>query len=245
MEKKKTTTTTTTPARSCVSCYTYDDSSKGTTPTPCCGRFVCGPCGRANPRLVETCILCQLPIPRDLGGDDGDGDELPGYDASLPRYAATDAPDTPEKDPSCGVVEGGGSATATDAWSVGKEAGVHHFVRKEDSVGSLSLAYDVAPSVIRKANHLFADALLQGRSFILVPGATRSLSDRPGEEDVRKGKLKRFMVQVKCTDYDMAKTYMTECDYSVADAVERYLADSQWTRAHARDVNHTGPATRR
>lgn len=183
----------TTPARSCVSCYGYDDSLKGTVPTPCCGRFVCGLCARRNPRLVETCILCQLPIPHDLR------DSLPGYDEYLPGYQPDDDDDTTPR--------------TTDTKSnhekspLGyKEIGVQHFVRKEDSVASLSLSYNVPASTIRKANHLFSDTLLQGRSFILVPGATRSLSDRPGEEDVRKGKLKRFMVAVKCTDYDMAKS---------------------------------------
>ena len=87
-----------------------------------------------------------------------------------------------------------------------KEVGVQHFVRKEDSVHSLSLSYRVEPSIIRKANHLFSDNLLQGRSFVIIPGATVSLSAAPGEEEEMKVKLKKFMVAVKCTDYDMAKS---------------------------------------
>lgn len=178
---------------SCVSCYTYDRSSKGTLVTPCCARFVCGPCARSNPRLAETCILCQLPIPHDLAP--ATAEDLPGYDDSLPEYESAGLLDekyhvTEQK-----------HLVADHAF---KEAGVQHYVRKDDSVASLSLAYKVDKSFIRKANHIFQDNLLQGRSFIVIPGAMKSLSAAPGADEERKVKLKKFMVAVKCTDYDMA-----------------------------------------
>lgn len=216
-------TTTSRPTRSCVSCYTYDASRKGTVPTPCCSRFVCGPCARGNSRLAETCILCQLPIPRDLARAKAEDEDetLPGYDedgvlpsyppdrdASLARpphfgddktsHDITGRGDTSEKSTRQG--EGGGGY---------KEIGVQHYVRREDSVAGLSLAYNVPAHHLRKTNHLFSDSLLQARSFILVPGARVSLSAHPGQDEAEKVKLKKFMVAVKCTDYDMAKsTYL-------------------------------------
>lgn len=190
--------------RSCVACYSYDERAKGAIATPCCSRFVCGSCARSNPRLAETCILCQLPIPSDLSRDDEEDAALPGYEDALPAYG------------SHGTSNGTfNSATEEKAklrdkeeseQPAYKEAGVQHFVRKEDSVASLSLAYHVAASDIRKANHLFSDSLLQGRSFIIIPGAAVSLSASPDQDEIEKVKLKKFMVAVKCTDYDMAKS---------------------------------------
>lgn len=187
-----------TASRSCVSCYSYDDTKKATLTTPCCGRFVCGTCARRNPRLAETCILCQLPIPQDLS--QAVGEDLPNYDESLPTYDST-------KDFYQGSY--GNEKEKLPNSNPYKELGVQHYVRKDDSIASLALAYKVDPSVIRKANHIFQDNLLQGRSFIVVPGATVSLSASPDEHEERKVKLKKFMVAVKCTDYDMAKSKCT------------------------------------
>lgn len=180
-------------ARSCVSCYNYDDIQKGTLRTPCCDRFVCGRCARSNPRLAETCILCQLPIPPEFDGSVNE-DNLPDYEEDLPEYDQS-------------VRSSHKNALENDKCSEDhayKELGVQHYVRKQDSIASLSLAYKVEASVIRRANHIFQDNLLQGRSFIVIPGVTKSLSAAPGEDEERKVKLKKFMVAVKCTDYDMA-----------------------------------------
>ena len=196
--------------RSCVACYTYD-VGKGSLPTPCCQRFVCSECARTRPRLRETCILCQLPIPQFP-----DKDDLPAYIDTPPGYSGSFHL-VPEKK----------SYTGT------KEFGVQHYVRKDDTINSLGLAYQIDPATIRKENHIFQDHLLQARSFVVIPGASRSLSESPGEGEERKVKLKRFMLATKCTDYDMAQTYMNECEFAVEEAVLRYKADSQWTREHA------------
>lgn len=168
------TTAGTSAARSCVACYSYEEG-KDSIATPCCSRFVCGPCAISNPRLTEICVLCQLPIQQFA--------EPPQYDP-LPAY------NEPQRTKSCGV----------------KELGAQHYVRKDDTINSLSIAYHVDTNVIRRANHIFADHLLQARLFVIIPGATTSLSAAPGKDEERKVRLKRFMLATKCTDYDMAKS---------------------------------------
>lgn len=184
-------------ASSCVSCYTYDEG-KGSVATPCCRRFVCGRCTRANSRLAQTCIVCQLPIPQFDASD-----KLPDYDESLPNYE--DQNSRPGFMVEKHELPGSSTPFGVEGTSL-KEHGVHHYVRRDDSVNSLAIAYRIDASVIRKANHIYSDNLLQARLFILIPGASASLSSAPSEDEERKVKLKRFMVNAKCSDYDMARS---------------------------------------
>lgn len=182
---------------SCVVCYAFNGEKA--IATPCCGRFVCRLCVRASPRYGQYCVLCQLPIldtpPYSAGSSSGlDEDSLPpGYDdatASVPRY------------------DGRGLGADLKSGVYGNEkraAGVQHYVRKDDTVSGLSLAYKVDAAVIRKANNIFADHLLQGKAWIVIPGATVSLSTEPAADEEQKVRLKKFMVQTRCADYDMAK----------------------------------------
>jgi hypothetical protein len=210
------TSTASMPAtKSCVCCYTYNMNKKGSIPTPCCKRFVCGDCVRKTPRFAELCVLCQLPLASDLAA--GDASSPPDYDvAGLPAYQSDGNAHMLQKE----------KETAQDK----EQPSAQHYVRKEDSIMSLSLAYKVDARDIRSANNIFSDHLLQARSFVMIPGAHISLSPAPGEDEQDKVKLKRFMVGSKCSDYAMAQAYMLECGGDVADAIARYEADSRWTR---------------
>lgn len=70
-----------------------------------------------------------------------------------------------------------------------------------------------------------------------------SLSPRPvegEEEEARKAKIRRWMVACKCAEYDVAELYLEQAGYDLASAVERYLADEEWARAHPMESKKKG-----
>lgn len=185
---------------SCVVCYSFDGEKA--IATPCCRRFVCRPCVRATPRYGEYCVLCQLPLTEAPYWSDGNGNTLgaaqpPGYDdamAAAPQYERGRYTSAVGDDGKHGVY-------AEEKRAVG----VQHYVRKEDTVTGLALAYGVDAKLIRKANSIYADHLLQAKAWVVIPGATVSLSTEPAADEEQKVRLKKFMVQTRCADYDMAK----------------------------------------
>ena len=82
---------------------------------------------------------------------------------------------------------------------------VLHFVdQNNDSMTSLSLRYGVPIDALRRTNNLYADHLLAARRTVLIPGEYYkggvSLSPRPlegEEEEIKKTKLRKFMVNCK------------------------------------------------
>ena len=85
---------------------------------------------------------------------------------------------------------------------------VLHFLNPAtDSIPSLSLRYGVPQDALRKSNGLFANNLLAARRTILIPGEFYkggvSLSPTPiegEEEEIRKGKVRRWMVACKVAE---------------------------------------------
>jgi len=84
---------------------------------------------------------------------------------------------------------------------------VLHFLKPEDTLLSLSLAYHVPIDALRRTNNVFADHLIQGRRTLLIPGEYYkggvSLSPRPvegEEEETKKSKLRRWMVTCKVAE---------------------------------------------
>lgn len=85
---------------------------------------------------------------------------------------------------------------------------VLHFVDpSHDSVLSLSLRYGVPSQALRRLNGLYADHLIAARRTVLIPGEFYkggvSLSPRPidgEEEDMRKIKIRRWMVACKVAE---------------------------------------------
>lgn len=115
-----------------------------------------------------------------------------------------------------------------------------HFVHPtEDTIPSLSLRYNVPAAVLRRHNNITSDHLLSARRTLLVPGTHYpsgvSLSPRPvggEEEEARKARIRRWMVACKCAAYDVAELYLAQSGGDLGEAVERYLADEEWERAH-------------
>lgn len=115
-----------------------------------------------------------------------------------------------------------------------------------DTIASLSLRYNVPASAIRRANRLHSDHLLAGRRTIVIPGTHYKgpgLSPRPveGEEEERKARaLRRWMVRCKVADYDVGLLYLAQAGYDLEAAVEAYLADEAWERAHPLEAARRG-----
>ncbi|KAJ8610273.1 hypothetical protein MRB53_038676 [Persea americana] len=114
---------------------------------------------------------------------------------------------------------------------------VTHHLHPTDTISSLSLAYNVPPHVLRAHNNLYADNLLSARRTVSIPGSHYkggvSLSSTPidsEEEIARKTNLRKFMVGVKCHEYDVAELYMKQADGDVEAAIEAYRADEKWEK---------------
>lgn len=116
---------------------------------------------------------------------------------------------------------------------------LHFLHHPDDTISSLSLRYGVPANSLRRANNLHADHLLLARRTIIIPGQYYkggvSLSPRPvegEEEELRKAKIRRWMVACKVHEYDIAELYLKQADYDLDAAVEAYLADEEWERRH-------------
>lgn len=174
----------------------------------------------------------------------------PSYDAATsasqppPPYTAsptaTDGPSDRDGDPKGAKSKTTTtSAAAKDSEPPTAEDTLHFLRQPDDTVASLSLRYGVPAAALRRANRLHSDHLLHGRRTVLIPGTHyqggASLSPRPveGEEEEQRARaLRRFMVRCKVPDYDAARLYLAQAGGDLEAAVERYLADEAWERAH-------------
>ena len=84
---------------------------------------------------------------------------------------------------------------------------LHFLDPTRDSIHSLALRYGVPQDALRRKNGLYADHLLAARRTILIPGEFYkggvSLSPKPvegEEEEIRKGKVRRWMVACKVAE---------------------------------------------
>jgi LysM repeat protein len=164
----------------------------------CCSRAICARCITDNPRFAIYCPFCQVsivpsPLPQGLRdppaysppAGEQTGDEPPPYSAHNPLQPPTEKSKSKEAAPD-----------------------VLHFVdANNDSIGSLSIRYGVPAEALRRTNGLYADHLLAARRTILIPGEYYkggvSLSPRPlegEEEEIRKGKVRKFMVGCKLAE---------------------------------------------
>ncbi|KAF4457540.1 hypothetical protein F53441_590 [Fusarium austroafricanum] len=117
---------------------------------------------------------------------------------------------------------------------------LHFLDHRHDSVSSLSLRYGVPAHALRRNNNITSDHLLLARQTVLIPGEYYkggvSLSPRPiegEEEEMRKGKIRRFMTSCKVPDYDIAVLYMDQSGYVLENAVAAYLDDEKWEQEHS------------
>lgn len=129
---------------------------------------------------------------------------------------------------------------------------VLHFVDPNDSITSLSLRYGVPAHALRSTNNLYADHLLAARRTVLIPGAYYkggvSLSPRPvegEEEEIRKGKVRRFMTGCKVAEYDVALLYLQQAEYNLEYAVAAYREDERWEKEHPLEAAKKGKSKSR
>lgn len=193
----------------------------------CCGRTICASCQYNNPRFQSYCPFCQIscgpnPLP-------ANGLRLPpAYSTSSKDNAQTAQDLPPAYDSITASAAAGSQPPETDD--------VVHYLAADDSMSSLSLAYQVPIAVLRAHNGVYSDNLLAARKWILIPrshyqGPALSTPPDPEEEE-RKNKLRRWMVSTKCPDYDVALLYLKGSDYDLEAAVEAFKADEQWEKDH-------------
>ncbi|KAF1939888.1 hypothetical protein EJ02DRAFT_456450 [Clathrospora elynae] len=206
----------------------------------CCGRAICARCLTDNPRFGDYCPFCQIATGPSALPPQGlrdpptyspqDGQQV---DEALPPYSAHNTlQPPPEKSRS-------GTENAPD---------VLHFVdQNNDSTLSLSLRYGVPVDALRRTNNLYADHLLAARRTVLIPGEHYkggvSLSPRPlegEEEEIKKTKLRKFMVRCKVVEYDVAVLYLEQADYNLEQAITAFKADEDWEKEHSLEAAKKG-----
>ncbi|KAL9632666.1 MAG: hypothetical protein Q9164_005178, partial [Protoblastenia rupestris] len=129
---------------------------------------------------------------------------------------------------------------------------LHFLDPSQDTIPSLALRYDVPPDALRRKNSLFADHLLAARKTILVPGefykSGVSLSPTPlesEEQEIRKSKIRRWMMTCKVSEYDVALLYLQQASYDLNAAVEAHVADVKWEEEHPIAGSSNGKHTQR
>jgi hypothetical protein len=128
-----------------------------------------------------------------------------------------------------------------------------HFLNHDyDTIASLSIRYNVPAMVLRQANKITSDHLLQGRRTVLIPGEYYkggvSLSPRPvegEEEERRKSKIRRFMTSCKVSDYDIAVLYLEQSGYDLGAATEAFVGDETWERNNPNQMPRSGKVKER
>ncbi|WYZ40466.1 hypothetical protein EsH8_IV_000807 [Colletotrichum jinshuiense] len=206
----------------------------------CCGRVMCGGCIHNNPRFSSYCPYCQTSsAPSVLPPNLRD----PALYTSVPptHHVSSGAPSAPPPPytPSTNDVPLDEKSGPSSSASTPPEDTLHFLNHEHDTVASLSLRYGVPAAVLRRANNITSDHLLQGRRTVLIPGeyyaAGVSLSPRPvegEEEELRKSRIRRFMTGCKVSDYDVALLYLEQVGYELAAAMEAYFEDEAWERDH-------------
>ncbi|KAF5659928.1 hypothetical protein FHETE_9210 [Fusarium heterosporum] len=205
----------------------------------CCARIICGKCIHKNERFADYCPYCQVStapssLPQGLK-------EPPAY-TSLPSSSSriSGAPPPYSAASSTQNAQDEKAALAQDALKEDAPDILHFLDHRCDSVSSLSLRYGVPAHALRRSNNITSDYLLLGRRTVLIPGEYYkggvSLSPRPvegEEEELRKGKIRRFMTSCKVSDYDVAVLYLEQSGYDTENAVTAYLDDEKWEQEHS------------
>lgn len=130
----------------------------------------------------------------------------------------------------------------------GEQDIIHHLTPNE-TIASLSLLYNLSPSLLRSHNKVPSDHLLQARNIIRIPrsaysGLSLSPKSHLSDEDIERRRiLRRFMVACKISEYDVAKLYLEDAEWDDKLAMERWRDDSEWEKAHPLQSKPTAPAS--
>ncbi|KAI1335483.1 hypothetical protein F5Y15DRAFT_244937 [Xylariaceae sp. FL0016] len=238
------------PIESCCTCATrlsdvprYTDSEKLLPHDrwlECCPRVICGKCIHTNSRFETYCPFCQISITSNLLPPGLK--EPPSYESATSSSAEPiiqDAKFSPmDRNPPPYTPITRTSTLEKPSLPLPAQDTLH-FLTPNDSITSLSLAYAVPATVLRRHNNLPSDHLLPARRTVLIPGSHypdgKSLSPRPvegEEEEARKAKVRRWMVACKVHEYDVAVLYLEQANYDLAAATEAYFADEEWEKRH-------------
>lgn len=211
--------------------YDYSDEKKSSRPSepprrlPCCGRSVCANCMQRNPRFEAYCPFCQI---------SSEPSSLPQGLRDPPAYTSPNS--SPKQKPIQLKDDEPPAYASLDQGTSNQSEGVIHHLRPDDSISSLSLAYHVPASVLKSHNTLFSDHLLSARKTITIPSSHYrgpSLSADPvenEEETERKSRIRKFMMQTKCHDYNMAQLYLRNGNEDIERAVKNWEDDERWER---------------
>lgn len=189
---------------------------------PCCGRSICSRCLNQNKRYETYCPYCQITtdpsslLPQGLR-------DPPAYDTAANEKKLPESEEPNRHDPDDVLPAYSEHHTNPSPLPSEKHPPHHHdlpaqdvlhFVTPNDSIRSLSLAYQIPIPALRKSNNIYSDHLLQARRTVLIPGeyykAGVSLSPRPvegEEEEIRKGKVRRWMMGCKVAEYVIFLSY--------------------------------------
>ncbi|MCJ1413173.1 hypothetical protein MMC19_007277 [Ptychographa xylographoides] len=214
-----------------------------------------------NERFATYCPFCQISqvpslLPQGLH-------EPPAYSlppSPRPSYATLTVPSDSDDPPAYDSISAPQSQPTDTKYQQASTSStpapdVLHFLSPEDTLQSLSLAYNTPIPALRSTNNLFADHLVAARRTILIPGQYYkggvSLSPRPPggeEEEARRGKIRKWMVSCKVADfsvksrYDIALLYLRQSEYDLDAAVTAYKEDEKWEREHPMNDNVKGKA---
>ncbi|KAF2757187.1 hypothetical protein EJ05DRAFT_58163 [Pseudovirgaria hyperparasitica] len=206
----------------------------------CCTRIICVRCITDNPRFASYCPFCQVTTGPSI---------LPQGLRDPPAYSPPSLPnpryDSEEQPPPYSEGENVMDVSGKKVWKGDSPADdVLHFVDHDrDTIASLSLRYGVPAEALRRKNSVFTDHLLPARRAVLIPGEFYkggvSLSPRPihgEEEELRKSKVRKWMVACKVAEYDVALLYLQQAEYDLEIAIDAYKADERWEREHPLQV---------
>lgn len=184
-----------------------------------------------NPRFATYCPFCQISTAPS---------SLPQGLRDPPSYNTTTMKSVPGPPPYSVDASAGQATNETEYDEKNMIEDTLHFVDHDsDSIHSLSLRYGVPTAALRRKNNITSDHLLQARKTILIPGEYYregvSLSPQPihgEEEELRKSKIRRFMTTCKVADYEVASLYLEQANHHLQTAIEAYVSDEAWERAH-------------
>jgi hypothetical protein len=223
----------------CICCSTapdlYLDEKSGQPDAsmlqyPCCNRIVCPICLDKVPRAQTYCPYCQ-----DTGTSSSPRSDISWSESTHAYLSTSKKIDYNDKDP---------EKVEEDAPDI-----LHFVDPTNDTISLLSIRYGVPAAVLRHTNGIYSDHLLAARKTILISGKYHkggvSLNPRPveGEEvDLKKSKIRRWMVACKSADYDIALLYLEASEYRLDEAIEKFKQDEAWETANP--LNGKAPVKR-
>ena len=111
-----------------------------------------------------------------------------------------------------------------------------HYLRPEDTIYTLALAYGTSAKRLLSFNALSDPALLHSRVALDIPPECprRSISDSmPGDQEARERNVKLLrLMQAQKLRRDLARVYLEQAGWDLDEALKKCKADDRWEAAH-------------